>query len=162
LRTLHTARFRHRSGSPRSHSLNRINRPGTAIKSAWYSSSTATNILTGTSMATPYGSGVAALYLERDPTMTPAQVKAAMQADGSAGVVGNRGTNSPNILLSTVNLGSPNGSNPNQPIPAPTPVILAAPAPTRPANTCRALLSACTGGSQCCSRVCRLKYCFPF
>jgi subtilisin family serine protease len=79
--------------------------PGTSITSAWWSSPTDSMILTGTSMATPLGSGVAALYLERDPTMTSAQVKKAMQDDGSLGVVLDSGSFSPNILLSTVELG---------------------------------------------------------
>ena len=40
--------------------------PGTDLLSAWYSSSTAMKKLSGTSMATPLASGVAALYLERN------------------------------------------------------------------------------------------------
>ena len=75
-------------------------------------------------MATPFGSGVAALYLERDPTMTPAQVGAVMQADGSVGVVQSSGSNSPNILLSTVNLrASVERATPTTPTPTSGPTL---------------------------------------
>jgi len=40
-----------------------INAPGVSITSDWYSSPTATNTISGTSMATPHVTGAAALYL---------------------------------------------------------------------------------------------------
>jgi subtilisin family serine protease len=51
--------------------------PGTLIKSAWYTGNTATNTISGTSMASPHAAGVAALYLSenRDAGLTPADVK---------------------------------------------------------------------------------------
>jgi subtilisin family serine protease len=39
--------------------------PGVGIKSAWYTSNTATSTISGTSMASPHVAGVAALYLEQ-------------------------------------------------------------------------------------------------
>jgi subtilisin family serine protease len=72
--------------------------------SAWWTGSSDYNVLSGTSMATPFATGVAALYLGRNSTMTPADVIAAMINDGSLGVVQDPGTLSPNILLSTANL----------------------------------------------------------
>ena len=36
--------------------------PGSSIRSTWYSSNTATNVISGTSMASPHVAGVAALY----------------------------------------------------------------------------------------------------
>jgi serine protease len=48
--------------------------PGSSITSAWYTSNTATNTISGTSMASPHVAGVAALYLANNPSATPSQV----------------------------------------------------------------------------------------
>ncbi len=48
--------------------------PGSSITSAWYTSNTATNTISGTSMATPHVVGAAALVLQANPSYTPAQV----------------------------------------------------------------------------------------
>lgn len=73
--------------------------PGSSITSSWYSSNTATNTISGTSMATPHVAGVAALYLSANPNATPAQVASALLGAATPGVVGNPGRNSPNLLL---------------------------------------------------------------
>ena len=48
--------------------------PGVGITSDWYTSTSATNTISGTSMATPHVTGVAALYLQGNPSATPSTV----------------------------------------------------------------------------------------
>jgi subtilisin family serine protease len=77
--------------------------PGSSITSSWNTSDSATNTISGTSMATPHVAGAAALYLADHPGDTPAQVSAGLVAAAGTGVVTNPGTGSPNRLL---NVGS--------------------------------------------------------
>lgn len=75
--------------------------PGSSITSSWYTSNTATNTISGTSMATPHVAGVAALYLGTNTSASPAAVRNALVANATGGVVGNAGRGSPNLLLFT-------------------------------------------------------------
>ena len=75
--------------------------PGINITSSWYTSTTATNTISGTSMATPHVVGVAALYLAGHPGASPATVARAIIANATAGVVKSAGSGSPNRLLFT-------------------------------------------------------------
>jgi subtilisin family serine protease len=52
--------------------------PGVNITSAWWLTDTSTNIISGTSMATPHVAGVAALYLQGNPGATSQQVRDAL------------------------------------------------------------------------------------
>lgn len=73
--------------------------PGVSITSSWSTSDTATNTISGTSMATPHVAGAAALYLQRNPAATPAQVAGALVSNATSGVLTGLGTGSPNRLL---------------------------------------------------------------
>src|SRR5207302_646813 len=80
--------------------------PGVSITSAWNSSDTATNTISGTSMASPHVAGVAALYLSQVGNVPASTVAAALVANASAGRLVNVGAGSPNLLLYSLGFGS--------------------------------------------------------
>lgn len=73
--------------------------PGVNIKSDWNTSDTATNTISGTSMATPHVTGAAALYLEANPGATPAQVASGLVSIGTSGVISGVPSGTVNLLL---------------------------------------------------------------
>jgi subtilisin family serine protease len=73
--------------------------PGSSITSAWSTSDTATNTISGTSMASPHVAGVAALYLQRFPSASPATVRNAIVNASTTNRLTGIGTGSPNRLL---------------------------------------------------------------
>ncbi|MDC0709317.1 S8 family serine peptidase [Stigmatella sp. ncwal1] len=93
--------------------------PGSSITSSWYSSTTATNTISGTSMASPHVAGAAALYLAANPSATPQQVRDALVNNGTTGKVTSPGTGSPNVLLYTGFIGG-GGPNPGDTTPPTT------------------------------------------
>ena len=82
--------------------------PGSSITSAWNTSDTATNTISGTSMATPHVAGALALYLQTDPTASAAEANQAVVGIANQGRVTSPGTGSPNLLLYSL-LGSAPG-----------------------------------------------------
>jgi aqualysin 1 len=73
--------------------------PGASVRSAWPASDTATQVLSGTSMAAPHAAGTAALYLQRHRKASPATVRGALvEASTKSAVVG-PGSGSPDRLL---------------------------------------------------------------
>ncbi|MEX2179433.1 MAG: S8 family serine peptidase [Gemmatimonadaceae bacterium] len=73
--------------------------PGSSITSAWYTSNTATNTISGTSMAAPHVAGVAALILEGSPSASPSSVTSTITSNATTGKVTSAGTGSANRLL---------------------------------------------------------------
>jgi serine protease len=67
--------------------------------SDWYTSNTATQSDDGTSMSAPHVAGAAALYLQANPTATPAQVASFLTSQATSGAVKSPGSGSPNKLL---------------------------------------------------------------
>ncbi|HEY0015974.1 MAG TPA: S8 family peptidase [Longimicrobium sp.] len=73
--------------------------PGQNITSAWYTSSTATNTISGTSMASPHVAGVGALYLAGNPTASNATVRSWIINNATPNVISGNPTGTPNRLL---------------------------------------------------------------
>jgi len=74
--------------------------PGSSITSAWIGSgSTEIKTISGTSMATPHVAGVAALYLQSNPGATPLQVRDALYANTTKGVVTSSKTANNHLLF---------------------------------------------------------------
>ena len=82
--------------------------PGTGITSAWNTSSTATNLLSGTSMASPHVAGAAALALAANPTATSATVASLLASSATPNriVSASLPTGTPNLLLNSLGGGS--------------------------------------------------------
>jgi len=73
--------------------------PGVGITSSWNSSDNATSTISGTSMATPHTTGVAALYLQLHPGATPQEVRDALFAATTKGVVTSSRTTNNHLLF---------------------------------------------------------------
>ncbi|MER7479835.1 S8 family peptidase [Streptomyces sp. NPDC126510] len=76
--------------------------PGSSITAGWHTGDTATNTISGTSMATPHVAGAAAVYLAGHTSSTPAQVATALVNGAVTGKVTSAGSGSPNRLLQIV------------------------------------------------------------
>ena len=93
-----------------------IQAPGSSITSAWIGGPSATNTISGTSMASPHVAGAAALVLGANPSWTPAQVRDELVAKATSGVVTGL-PSGPNKLLY---IGFLNGTPPIDPPDDPT------------------------------------------
>jgi serine protease len=73
--------------------------PGSSITSTWHTSNTATNTISGTSMASPHVAGVAALWLGTSPSASPATIRNHIYNRATTNRLSGIGTGSPNRLL---------------------------------------------------------------
>jgi subtilisin family serine protease len=73
--------------------------PGSSITSTWHTSNTATNTISGTSMASPHVAGLAALIKETNPTASHSAIATWMTDNATTNVISGNVTGTPNRLL---------------------------------------------------------------
>ena len=76
--------------------------PGVGITSDWWTTDTATNTISGTSMATPHTAGVAALYLQGNPGASPSTVRTALFDLTTKGIVTSARTTNNHLLFNNM------------------------------------------------------------
>eukprot|EP00241_Pyramimonas_parkeae_P014877 CAMPEP_0114293936 /NCGR_PEP_ID=MMETSP0059-20121206/9855_1 /TAXON_ID=36894 /ORGANISM="Pyramimonas parkeae, Strain CCMP726" /LENGTH=2130 /DNA_ID=CAMNT_0001415673 /DNA_START=164 /DNA_END=6556 /DNA_ORIENTATION=- len=101
--------------------------PGQDILSADFVRDTATSTRSGTSMASPHAAGVAALFLQSNPTATPMEVKWEVLNSSTRNVLYSLHEGSPNRLLYSMLI----PSTPSPTSPTTTPTVT----PTSPTNS---------------------------
>jgi len=92
--------------------------PGASITAAWYTSNTAINTISGTSMASPHVAGVAALYLQGNPSASAQAVYNFLSETSTKNIVTNSKTAKNHLLFS---LGTSSGTPDPEPEPEPEP-----------------------------------------
>jgi len=90
-----------RSGFSNFGTCTHIFAPGTNVLSSWIGSNTATNTISGTSMACPHVTGVVSDAWGRTPNLSGVQVRQQILDRGVQNVVTNPGAGSPNVLAQT-------------------------------------------------------------
>jgi Subtilisin-like serine proteases len=120
--------------------------PGSGIYSSWNTDDYSMGSASGTSMATPHVAGAAALYLESNPTATPADVANAILSSATSNALLGVTAGTVNRLLRTNGSGSGTITNPT-PTPTPTP----APPPSTNAAPTASFTASCASNKNNCS-----------
>ena len=81
--------------------------PGSSITSTWNTSNSATNTISGTSMASPHVAGAAALLLDENGSLTTGQIKSTLSANATSGAISGIPGGTVNLLLYSINGGAP-------------------------------------------------------
>jgi oryzin len=73
--------------------------PGTDVLSSWIGSNTATNTISGTSMATPHVTGLVLYLIALEGLSTPAAVVSRLKELATSGQITSIGSGSPNLIV---------------------------------------------------------------
>jgi subtilisin family serine protease len=77
--------------------------PGVSVTAAWHTTSTATNTISGTSMASPHAAGAAAKLLEASPSASPSTIMSSLRSSATPNVISGVPSGTPNLLLYSSN-----------------------------------------------------------
>ncbi|MDZ7719406.1 MAG: PKD domain-containing protein [Balneolaceae bacterium] len=87
--------------------------PGSGITSAWIGSTTATNTISGTSMASPHVAGAAALYLFSNSSATPSEVESSLISFATQNIITDSNTENNHLLYTIFDGSGDDGSGEN-------------------------------------------------
>ena len=98
--------------------------PGSGIQSTWHTSTTATNVISGTSMASPHVAGTVALFFQKFGYLTPAQMDQQLKSRATTNLISGVPSGTLNSFLFT----APELAA--SPSPSPSPTLGSSPSPS--------------------------------
>jgi len=119
--------------------------PGTDVVAASSGSTFTARIMSGTSQSAALVSAIAALYLERDPELTPGELWSAIESNAAADLISQAGVSSPNLLVSTWMLN-----------------ILGTRTESQGSGMCKPFFAPCSEDGECCWNCFLFGFCFFF